>query len=134
VSVVRDKFDGAVVVAVAVVRVMELAVDEVIGVVSVGNGFVAAVGTVGVFGAGGVGGTGGRIGSGDGDGRLVDMVAVGSVEVAVVNVGDFFANFDGGMAATFAVDVGMAAVNGVVRAHGRPLFSVATGRRRTNRY
>jgi hypothetical protein len=109
------------VVAVAVVGVVEVAVDEVVGVVAVWDGFVAAVGSVNVIEAGGVGGAGGGIVGGDGDSGLVDVVAVWRVEVAVVQVGNLFADADGGVAATFSVNVGMAAVDGVVGTHGLAL-------------
>jgi hypothetical protein len=115
--VVRDDLDSTVVVTVAVMGVMEVAVYEVVGVVAMGDGFVAALGAVGVAGAAGIRGASHWIGEGYRDGGLIYVIAVGGVEVAVVEVGDFVADEDGGMATTFSVDVRVAAVDGVVGAH-----------------
>ena len=114
------------VVAVAVVGVVELAVNEVVRVIAVGDGFVSTLGAVGVAGAGGMRVAGGGIGGGDGDGGFVEVVAVRGMEMAVVEVGNLAADADGGVAATFSVDMGMAAVDGVVGTHGGPRNSVAT--------
>ena len=116
--VVGDDFNRAVVIAVAVVRVVELAVHQVVGVVAVWNGFVPALWTMSVAGAGRVRGAGGRIGVTYGNGGLIHMVAVRRVKVAVVEVGDFVANADGGVAAAFAMNMRVAAVDGMVGAHG----------------
>jgi hypothetical protein len=45
-----DDGEGSVVVAVAIVRVVEVAIDEVVDVVSVRNGWVSASGAVDVVG------------------------------------------------------------------------------------
>jgi len=119
--VVGNDLDAAVMVTVAVVGVVEVALDEVVGVVAMWNGFVAAMGAVDVVEAGGIGCAGGGIVGGDGDAGLVDVVAVRRVEVAVVEVGNLFADADGGVAATFSMNVGVAAVDGVVGTHGLAL-------------
>ena len=45
-----DDLDGAVVVAMAVMRVMQAAVDEVADVIAMGHGFMATSGSVHVIG------------------------------------------------------------------------------------
>ena len=85
-------FYRAVVVAVVAVGVMEVAVDQVVDVIAVGDGGVAAVGAMlvaffvafaGVFG-GAVGG----VGFVDGEGMLLDPILFDVVQVAVVQVID----------------------------------------------
>jgi hypothetical protein len=98
-----------VVIAVAAVGVVEMAVDEVVDVIAVGDGFVTAVGAVnvvsGVAGAGMAGGAVVGIFAGDGEGVFVVVVAVVVVEMAVVKEVDVAVVEDGGMAAAGAVDV-----------------------------
>jgi hypothetical protein len=73
--------DGAVVVAVITVGVVQSAVDEVVGVVSVRHRVVSAARPVGVVGVVAVGGL--RVAVGmrvvDGEGVLVDVIFVGVV-------------------------------------------------------
>lgn len=104
-------------VAVTIMGMVELAVDEVVGVVAMGNCFMAAAGPVGMAGAGWAGCAAGRVGGRDRDGRFVDVIAVGRVEMAVVEVGNFVSDADGGMATALAMNVGVAAVDGVIGAH-----------------
>lgn len=95
-----------------------MAVYQVIRVVAVGHGFVSAVGTVDmghlVAVAGMAGGTLIRVGGGDGQDVLVEVVAVGGVQVAVVKIVDVVLMFDCGVAAVFSMDMGVIAVNLVV--------------------
>jgi hypothetical protein len=97
-----------VVVAVAIVGVMEVAGDEVVGVVAVGDRLVAAAGAVDVAGfvaGAGVGLAALGVGGADFDGALVHVPIVGVVEVAVVEVVDVIAVADSGVAAARAVNV-----------------------------
>ncbi|WP_333835183.1 hypothetical protein, partial [Rubrimonas sp.] len=74
------------VVAVVAVRVMQMAIDEIAGVIAMRDGRVAAVWPVHVVGRVAATGVGGRAGVGvrraDGDRVLVDMVAMGVMQVA----------------------------------------------------
>ena len=107
------------VVTVVLVRMMQPSGDDVVDVVAVRDCFVAAAVAVRVVGAVPVGRCGvaaGVLGV-DLDDVLVDMVAVGVMEVPVVEVVDVVAVLDGGVAAAGAVDVGMLVMNRVV-GHG----------------
>ena len=112
------------VVAVVAVGVVEVALDEVVGVVAVRDGGVAAAVAVGVSGvmaaASVVGRAAGRMRVVDGDRVLIDVVAVGVVQVAVVEVVDVIAMVHGGVSAAGAVLVGMVRVD-VVIAHRRSI-------------
>jgi hypothetical protein len=81
-----------VVVAVAVVRVVEVALDQVVDVIAVRHAGVSAAGAVNV-----VGGVAGaavvrralrRVGRVDGDRVLVDVIAVDVVQVSIVEIVD----------------------------------------------
>jgi hypothetical protein len=93
----------------ASVGMMEMAVDEVVDVIVVGDGGVTAVGAVDVgrvvAGALVVGGASGRIGGRDGDDMLVDMTFVQVMQVAVMEVIDMILMLDGGMTAAGGVDM-----------------------------
>jgi hypothetical protein len=109
-----------VVVAVALVRMMEVAVDEEVDVVAVGDGLVAAsravlVPTV-MPAAGVIGRAIGRIRAADLDHVLVDVVAVRMVEVAVVEVVEVVAVCHRRMPAVRAVRMVVTFVN-LVRLH-----------------
>ena len=110
------EFDGAVVVAVAVVRVMQVAVHEIVNVIAVRHGLVTAAGAVDVSrcvaAAAVVGGAGIGVGGADGDAVFIHMVVVRMVQMAVVQIVDVAVMPDGGVAATRAVPV---RVVGVVR-------------------
>ncbi len=97
------------VVAVVSVGVVEVTVDEVVDVVAVGHGLVSAAGavdvTVLVAGALVFGGAGGRVAFAHLDHVLVDVVAVGVMEVAVVEVIHVITVLDGDVAAIGPVDV-----------------------------
>ena len=109
-SLLLDQFDGAVVVAVAVVRVVQMAIHQIAGVVTVRNGFVAAAGAVHVVsrvaatdvaGSATVGILGGNL-----DGVVLDRTAFLLVmQVSVVQIVDVIAVLDGGVAAVFSVIV-----------------------------
>jgi hypothetical protein len=98
-----------VVVTVAAVRVVQVAVDEVVDVVTVRDGRVAASGAVnvgGVVGAAGVSrGAGGRIPAADRQGVLFHRAAGLMVEVPVVQVVDMPLMLNGNMTAVRTVFV-----------------------------
>ena len=103
------ELDGAVVVAVAAVRVMQVAVDEVVDVVTVGHGLVAAAGAVhvvaGVPATVVARGAGPGVGGVDLDLALVRMALVRAMHVAVVQIADVVTVLEGGVAAIRAVGV-----------------------------
>jgi hypothetical protein len=98
-----------VIVAVALVRVVEVAVDEEVDMVAVRNHLVPAPGTVlvgrVVAGAVVIGGAIGGVHTANLNRVLVDMVAVGVVQVAVVQVVDVARVHDGGVSALRPVSV-----------------------------
>ena len=100
------------VVAVVTVRMVQMAIDEVIDVVAMRHRFVAAAGAMHVAVAVMVGGADVRVGGADGDGVFIDVVAVRVVQVAVVQVINVAFVLDGGVAAACAV---LVFVVGVVR-------------------
>lgn len=117
----RERQDP-VVVAVIGMRVVEPAVDQVVEVLPVGDRLVPAARPVGVSG---LVPTGRRSGASVGVGIcdlydvLVDVVAVGMVEMAVVEVVQVAFVLDRGVAAACPVDVAVVRVRGVfVVAHG----------------
>lgn len=116
------------VVAVVFVRMVEVAIHEVIDVVAVGHRFVAAAGAVDVAGFVAAAGVGGRAGVGVGGGHfddvLVEVVAVGRVEVAVVEVVHVVAVLDGNVSAAFAMDMGMVGMNAMFAHQDRPFREV----------
>lgn len=103
------------IVAVAAVRMVQMAIDKIIHVAAVRNGFVAAITSMNVSGvmtgAGMAGRAGVRIGGVYRQVMLVEVVAVGLMEVAVVNVVGVAVVLDGGVAATGAVHMGMVVVD-----------------------
>jgi hypothetical protein len=109
-----------VIVAVTTVGMVEVAVDEIVDVVSMGHGIVPAAGPVGVarvVGAAGVGrGARAGVGAVHRDGALVDVPVVGVVQVAVVQVVDVVAVFHRLVAAARAVGVVVGLV-GLMLAH-----------------
>ena len=111
-----DGFHRAVVVAVAVVDVVQAAVDQVVHVVAVRHGFVAAacavdVAAAGVYGVAAVG-----VGFAHFDDVFVVVAVVLVVQMAVVQVVGVAVVADGGVAAACAVDMGVVFV-GVAVAH-----------------
>lgn len=104
------------VVTVVLVRMMQPSGDDVIEVVAMRNQLVAAALAVRVVGAVPVGGCGvaARVLGVDLDDVLVNMIAVGVMQVPVVEVVNVVAVLDGGVPAAGAVDVGMLAVNRVI--------------------
>ena len=97
-------------------RVVQVAINEVVGVVAMRHGFVAATGAVDVsrFVAAAVvvRRAGIRVGGADGDAVFIDVIAVRVVQVAVVQVINVAFVFDGGVTAIRAV---LVFVVGVVR-------------------
>jgi hypothetical protein len=102
------------VVAVIAVGVMEVAVDQVVNVVAVRDGGMAAVGAVlvafFVAGAGMLGSAIGRVGFVNGQGMLLNLVPFDVMQVAVVQVIDVAVVDDAGVATTWAVLVSMSLV------------------------
>ena len=92
------------VVAVVAVRVVQVAINEVVRVVAMRYGFVA----VAVM----IRGADVRVSGADGDTVFIDVVAVRMVQVAIVQVIDVAFVFDGGVTAIRAV---LVFVVGVVR-------------------
>jgi hypothetical protein len=107
-----------VIVAVVAVRVVQVALHQVVDVVAVRHRLVAAPWPMLVVGVVPLAAVAGRaavgIGGGNLDHVLVDMVAVRMMQVAVMQVVDMIAMADGGMPAAGTVNVGVVAVDGVV--------------------
>ena len=95
------------VVAVIAVLVMQTAVDDVVNVIAVRYGFVAATFAVNVAVAGVNRMAAVRVGFINAQGVLVVMAVVFMVQVAVVQIIDVAFMFDGSVAAVCAVDVVM---------------------------
>jgi hypothetical protein len=106
------------VVAVAIVRPVKMAVDEVVDVIAVRHGLVPAVRSVNVTAlvaaAVVLRRAAVRMLSIDGDRMLVDVVAVRVVEMSVVQVVDMPLVIDGGVAASWAVVVIVLVVHQVI--------------------
>ena len=104
------------VVAMVAVRVVQVAIDQVVDVVTVWDGFVAATGAMDVAGFVAAASVLGRaavgVGGRDGDHVLVDVVAVRVVQVTVVQVVDVAIMADGRVAAAGAMGVVMVGVMG----------------------
>ena len=104
------------VIAVVAVGVMQAAIDDVVDVIAVGYGFVAATGTVDMAGlmafAGLAGGAAVGVGLVDGQGVLVNVVTVWVVQVAVMHIVHVIAVADGRVAAAGAMGVIMVFVVG----------------------
>jgi len=105
-----------VVVAMVAMRMMQAFVNQIVNMVAVRNGGMAAIGAVNVFrnvfshgktecAFVGIRGT-------DGNRVLVHMVAVRMVQMAVVQIIHMAFVFDGGVSAAGAVDVRMIGVRG----------------------
>ena len=108
--------DRTMVVAMVAVRVVQVAVDQVVDVVTVRDGFVAATGAMDVAGLVAAAFVLGRaavgVGGRDRDHVLVDVVAMRMVQVAVVQVIDMTVMADGRVAAAGAMGVVMVGVMG----------------------
>jgi hypothetical protein len=106
-----------VVIAVAIVRMMQVPIDHIVDMVSVRNRLMAAAGAVAMFrsvGRAGVSGGAGRgIGIGDTQPVLVVVIAVRAVEMAVMQVVDVAVVPNGDMAAASAMNMGMRFVSGM---------------------
>lgn len=110
------------VVAVAPVRVVEVIADQIVDVIAVGNGLMAAAGAVDVAGfvalADVLRRAGIRVLGGNFQRALVDVIAVHGVQAAVVQVVHVASVADGGVTAAFAVDVRVLRMDPVLR-HGQ---------------
>ena len=120
------------IVAVPVVCVVQVAPDDVVRVVAVRHGLVAAVLAVRVarvvVAARVTGGAARRIGAADVEAVAVDVIAVHVVHVTVVEVVGVTLVLDRGVAAIRSVDVGMVGVRLVVVAHGLPILTNEEGK------
>lgn len=110
------------------VRVVQVAVDQVVDVVTVRDGFVAATGAMDVAGLVAAAFVLGRaavgVGGRDRDHVLVDVVAMRMVQVAVVQVVDMTVMPDGRVAAAGAMGVVMVGVMGQLAFAHDDLLSV----------
>lgn len=107
--------DLAVIVAVIAVRMMQVAVDQVVGMVAVGNGFMAAIRAVDVPLRMGTtimaGRAGGRIGATDSHGVLFDRaIRVYMMKMAIMKIIDMIAMLERGVPAAGTVLVGVMGV------------------------
>lgn len=104
-----DQGDGAVVVTVAAVRVVQVAVDQVVYVIAVGNSLMAAAGAMRVAGCVAAAGVRRRtclgVRAAHREHVLIDMIFVIMVKVAGVQVISMVAMKDGAVAAVRAMDV-----------------------------
>lgn len=114
-------FDGAVIVAVTFARVVQMAVDDVVDVITMRQRVVSTPGTVRVIGGVACAGMTRRtcrgVGPVHGELVLVYVIAVHVVEVPIVKVVVVSVVLDALVAAAGAVNVGMVVVDGM--AHGR---------------
>jgi hypothetical protein len=104
-----------VVVAVSVMRMMQSAINQIIHVVAVRNGGVAAVGAVNVLPVMAFRSKSAfvRVGVADGNGVFIYMVAVRMMQMAIVEIIHMPVVHDGDMPAIFAMDVGMVRMSSV---------------------
>lgn len=97
------------IVAVAVVRVVQVTVDEVVDVIAVWHRLVTTICTMHVIGgvrAAGVGRSArGGVGGVDRDGALIDVAVVLVMQMSVMQIVDMIAVLDGGVTAGRTVDV-----------------------------
>jgi hypothetical protein len=112
--------DGAVIVAVVLVWMMQVALNQIVSVIAVRDRLVTASRTVGmlrVVGTAAVGGrTGGRIRAAVGELMLVHMAVptVDAVQMSIVEIVDMVIVLDGRMAAAGAVTMRMRIVRLVI--------------------
>ena len=108
------------IIAVVAVRVVQMAAHEVVDVIAVRHRFMAAARAVdvilGVGAAGVLRRAAGRVAPADGQRMLLDLAALGMVQVAVVDVIDMAFVLDGGVAAAGPVLMAVAGV--MIVAHG----------------
>lgn len=106
------------VVAMAAVRVVQMAIDQIVDMVAMRHGFMAATGPMdmagGMAGARMVRRASDRIGRRRFDMVFIDMIAVQVMQMPVMQIIDMALVADGGMAAGRAMLVGMLVVMGLV--------------------
>lgn len=109
------------IVAMITMRMMQAAVHQVVCVIPMRDGFVAAAWTMDVLGimTRAAARAGVRVGGTDLDHMLVDVILVGMMQVTVMQVIDVIAMLDCGMAAIRSVLVGMVVMDGAVMCHDR---------------
>lgn len=117
-----DQFHGTVIVAVALMRMVEMIADNVVDVIPVGNGRVAAPRAVAVAGlvapASVRRGAGAWVACADLEPALIHVISVHGVQAAVVEVIDMILMTDSGVAAALAVNVRVLRMDPVLR-HGQ---------------
>jgi hypothetical protein len=103
--------DRTVIIAVIAVRVVQVTINQVVGMVSVGDGFVPALRAMPVSGIMSVTGMLRRARGGvpgvNFQAVFIDMIAVRGVQVAIVHIVGVIIMLDGGVTATLAMHVGM---------------------------
>ena len=101
------------VVAVIAVRMMKASVHQVIHVITMRNGSVAAIGAVNVLPVVAFGAKRAFVGirGADGDSVFIHVVAMRMMQMAVMKIIHVVAMHDGNVSATFAMDVGMIGVS-----------------------
>lgn len=96
-------------IAVSVVRMMQMAVHQIIDVIAVGNRFMATAGSVDVIGGMGATGVIGRarrrIRFANGEHVLVNVSFMRRMQMAIVEVVDMAVVQDGGVSASRAMDM-----------------------------
>lgn len=98
-------------------RVLQLAIHQVIHMIPVGNSLVSAARTMHVPLRAHRQAAPVRIVRGHRDYRLVHMIPVRHMQMAIVQVGDLGPHPDGRVPATLSMNVGVSAVNPVVGPH-----------------
>ena len=102
------------IVAVVAVRVVEMPLDQIVDVVAMRNRLMAALGAATAM----LRSAGARIAGAHGDDVLVDVIAMHTVQMPVVQIVDMGVMLNRGVPATGAVFVGMVRVPGLAaRAH-----------------
>ena len=116
--------DVAVVVTVALVRVVQVTVDQIVDVVAVRNGFMAAIRSVGVCGIVAVAGMSvgavGRVGRAHRKGVFVDMAVMRMMQVSAMQEVRVSVVLNGRVPAVVAMLVGVVLVDDVIVIHGVP--------------
>jgi len=102
-----------VIVAVSVMRMMKASVHQVVHMIAMRNGSVAAIGTMNVLPVVAFRSKRAfvRVGVADGNNVFINVVAVRMVQMAVVEIIHVPVVHDGDMPAIFAVDMGMIGVS-----------------------
>jgi hypothetical protein len=109
------QLQGAVIVAMACVHMVQAAIDQIIDMIAVRHRFMAAAGAVDM-GAGRRRGAAIGIGGRNRDHMFINMIAMRVMQVAIMQIIDMAIMVHGGVAAAWPMHMGMAGV-GVVAGH-----------------